>query len=539
MRINLLFFNKLSFRSFCSGGSGLTKTLHKNKVNLNVNSINTPNKNKYLEIKISNSENTNLRLDRFIMNKYNLQWDTLQKSFRNNHVFLIREESNSIPTKIKIPKEKLSLNDKIYISKKLIESFEESVNQSMPNKNIEKLDLETIKNLENLFYSMIVLQSKELMIINKMTNLACQDGTMLKFSIDTMLSILNTNPNSEFNLKLIHRLDKNVSGLMLIGNQIDTVRKFGDIIKNSQMEKNYLTMVQGLPMFLKYMLREIKLNVNNTDHFLNSMKGYIKSTEECDEFLIELDNKIDFSLDSNRGDFRLIKNTSRAATKDKGIYNMLGKFKISHLIFYDNSKKEFKSFSMHHEEFTKYSYEDLTVLKSYIDEIDRNPGDDKFNTKENIECYSLVVYELVSGKKHQIRKHMSKCFFTPIVKDQDYMFNHIECRELMKLMKEEKNIDEKQIKKNVQNNGALFHFMEKYKINNFDESILLQSLHVTFPKMKLSNVKIKNSLIKTETFEKERESKFSMKLNKLNDSFSKVLKLMKLSKLIDTENYKI
>jgi 23S rRNA-/tRNA-specific pseudouridylate synthase len=539
MRINL-FFNKISFRNFCSGGLGLTNTLNKNKVELNINVPTTPNKNKYLEIKISDSENTNLRLDRFIMNKYNLHWDTLQKSFRNNDVFIIREENNSNPTKIKIPKEKLNLNDKVYISKRLIESIDDNINQLKTNKNIEKLDLETIKNLESLFYSMIVLQSKELMIINKMTNLACQDGSMLKFSLDTMLSILNTNPKSEFNLKLVHRLDKNVSGLMLIGNQIDTVRKFGEIIKNSQMEKNYLTMVQGVPMFLKLMLRETKLNVNNTDHFINSMKGYIKSTEECDEFLIELDNKIDFSLDSNRGEFRLIKNTSRAVTKDRGIYNMFGKFKISHLIFFDRSKRVFKSFNMQPEEFTKYSHEDLSVLKSYIDEIERNPGDDKFNTKENIECYSLVLYELVSGKKHQIRKHMSKCFFTPIVKDQDYMFNDFECRELMKLLKEEKNMpDEKQIKKNVQNNGALFHFMEKYKINNFDESILLQSLHVSFPKMNLSNLKIKNSFVKTETIEKESESKFSVKLNKLNDNFSKVFKLMKLSKLIEAENYKI
>ena len=56
--------------------------------------INTPNKNIYQEIKISKSEHTNLRLDRFLMNNYNLHWDTLQKSFRSNDIFIIRENEN-------------------------------------------------------------------------------------------------------------------------------------------------------------------------------------------------------------------------------------------------------------------------------------------------------------------------------------------------------------------------------------------------------------------------------------------------------------
>jgi hypothetical protein len=38
----------------------------------------------------------------------------------------------------------------------------------------------------------------------------------------------------------------------------------------------------------------------------------------------------------------------------------------------------------------------------------------------NIECYSVIKYELISGKKHQIRKHMTKCFFSPIFNDDEY-----------------------------------------------------------------------------------------------------------------------
>lgn len=36
--------------------------------------------------------------------------------------------------------------------------------------------------------------------------------------------------------------------------------------------------------------------------------------------------------------------------------------------------------------------------------------------------YCFFDYSLYSGKKHQIRKHLSKCLLTPIIGDQAYLY---------------------------------------------------------------------------------------------------------------------
>ena len=67
---------------------------------------------------------------------------------------------------------------------------------------------------------------------------------------------INHNNNSD--LKLIHRLDKNVTGLMIVGKDIDFVRKVGDDMKNSKIDKIYLTMTQNIPIYLKHIISQNK-----------------------------------------------------------------------------------------------------------------------------------------------------------------------------------------------------------------------------------------------------------------------------------------
>ena len=69
-----------------------------------------------------------------------------------------------------------------------------------------------------------------------------------------------------------------------------------------------------------------------------------------------------------------------------------------------------------------------TLLRTFLENKDSN-----YKIASDFECYSIVEYELVSGKKHQIRKHMTKCFFSPIFNDEEYMFDKESSPELYKL----------------------------------------------------------------------------------------------------------
>jgi 23S rRNA-/tRNA-specific pseudouridylate synthase len=182
-------------------------------------------------------------------------------------------------------------------------------------------------------------------------------------------------------MKLMHRIDKSVSGLLMIGKDDNFTRKFGEDLKANRIEKIYISIVQGIPNYLKNF---------NGKYFSIINRGIIKSNEECNKFTVEFENGLSINQDKivNLNDY-------------KNEATLLGKFNILKIINYDKVMKTF----------IPKEIKDITDITKYDD----------------TECYSLILYELITGKKHQIRKHFSKCFFTPIVNDEYYSFDKNKC----------------------------------------------------------------------------------------------------------------
>lgn len=454
--------------------------------------------------------------------------------------------------------------------------------------------------LLDLFQGMVRYSSNLFLIIDKKYNIASQRGSFLKFSIDDCLKLLNQS-NQGYNLKLVHRLDRNVSGLMIIGNDIDFVRKIGEEMKDSNISKTYVCLCQNIPKFFKELIKENRLSHLRPEHFIESLKGNIFSDESANSFSIVtqsgyLYRKIEINnigindendperlfQSLNTGNNSNIENSNQGETKEfilkklnnysynkilsekaffnqdstsfktntndesikindksneneKYKYEMQGRFKVTHFIFKDTnefgcnfiafdldklefydeetlekfnnflnkfrSKKEHQSESKDEKNDSKNidlfmnndstkQLKDLIKAQKKLNKLqklsDKEKKSEGLQNNVNDEFYTLVTYELISGKKHQIRKHMSKCFLTPIFNDEDYFFNNNISSTAYKHFTDEigkprnlkSNENSKKFKNGNENKDDIHQFYKRFSVDDFSKGIFLNSFQI-------------------------------------------------------------
>lgn len=88
----------------------------------------------------------------------------------------------------------------------------------------------------------LVYQDEWLIAINKPVGLATQGGSKISLSIDDALQYLNS---QGADLKLIHRLDKDTSGILLIAKNYASSIKLVKAFKEKNIQKTYIALVLG------------------------------------------------------------------------------------------------------------------------------------------------------------------------------------------------------------------------------------------------------------------------------------------------------
>ena len=102
----------------------------------------------------------------------------------------------------------------------------------------------------------IIFKNDEFIALNKPSGIAVQGGTNIKLNIDMLLDSLKY--ELEERPKLIHRIDKNTSGLLLIARSLKSAKFFGEIFRERKIKKKYLLLVKGL---VKNKTGEIKIPI--------------------------------------------------------------------------------------------------------------------------------------------------------------------------------------------------------------------------------------------------------------------------------------
>ena len=196
-------------------------------------------------IKILN--NCNQRLDKYLKYKFtSLTQGFIEKNIRKKNI-LINNSSTKANYLVKF-------NDDLKIL-----NFHETLYK---NKIIFKKNIKIPKETFAEFNSSIIFENNDFIVLNKWSQIATQGGSKIKTSIDHIIK----NINSDY--RLVHRLDKETSGLLLIAKNLNYAKKLSSLFKQKEITKFYLALCEGKPKNnhsqVKLEIRNKKLKIENT-----------------------------------------------------------------------------------------------------------------------------------------------------------------------------------------------------------------------------------------------------------------------------------
>ena len=173
---------------------------------------------------ITDSENQ--RLDKFLKKSFSsLTQSFIEKNLRKKNILVNNKTSKA---KYLINKDDLiiikNFSKEIYADNKIKKT----------NKKIENY---VIKNFEKS----ILHENSDFLVLDKWSGISTQGGTNITISIDTIIKNISSNYN------LVHRLDRETSGLLLIAKNLKYTKIFGKLFRLQKIKKIYLALCEGKP----------------------------------------------------------------------------------------------------------------------------------------------------------------------------------------------------------------------------------------------------------------------------------------------------
>ena len=190
-------------------------------------------------LKIENG--IHLRLDKYLKLKFSaLTQSFIEKNIRKKNILInnVKTKSNYI----------VKANDKL----KILNFHTDQYKNKIIYKKILKIPNKFIK----LFNKSIISENEEFLILNKWASIASQGGSKINISIDDIIKHISPE------YKLVHRLDKNTTGLLIISKKLSAAKVFGNLFKSKLISKTYLAICEGVPK-----LRESNVNLDIKDKF--------------------------------------------------------------------------------------------------------------------------------------------------------------------------------------------------------------------------------------------------------------------------------
>jgi 23S rRNA pseudouridine955/2504/2580 synthase len=98
---------------------------------------------------------------------------------------------------------------------------------------------------KQFMHSMVIYQDADIIAINKPHGLAVQGGTKTEHHLDRLLPALENEEGVA--PRLVHRLDKDTSGVMLLARSAKVAAKLGAAFKGRDIRKVYWAILHGVP----------------------------------------------------------------------------------------------------------------------------------------------------------------------------------------------------------------------------------------------------------------------------------------------------
>lgn len=161
----------------------------------------------------------NQRIDDYLAKKLDISRSKIQKLIKNNKILVNNKLiSNSYKTK---------LNDEVTID--------------------DELDFEIKIEPENIEID-VVYEDEYLLIINKKSGMVVHPaaGNYNHTLVNALLYYLNKDATTNLRPGIVHRLDKDTSGLMIVAKDDKTHELLSEMIKNKEVERKYIALVDGV-----------------------------------------------------------------------------------------------------------------------------------------------------------------------------------------------------------------------------------------------------------------------------------------------------
>jgi 23S rRNA pseudouridine955/2504/2580 synthase len=110
--------------------------------------------------------------------------------------------------------------------------------QPAPKQALSKADRTFLK-------SITLYEDEDLLVLNKPSGIAVQGGTKTTHHIDRLLEGLGDGPESR--PRLVHRLDRDTSGVLIIAKRRSIAAKLGRAFQTRSVRKIYWALVHGVP----------------------------------------------------------------------------------------------------------------------------------------------------------------------------------------------------------------------------------------------------------------------------------------------------
>lgn len=171
----------------------------------------------------------NIRLDRFLRGELSLTQGILCKALRSRFILV-----NGAPAK---ENQRISPHDTV--------QFDENKISSTPVKKQKESSPEISKGLssseQKQWDAWLIYENEHMCVLNKPAGLAMQGGQGIKTSLDDMLKKF---PKP---YHLVHRLDRETSGVCVVAKHPDAAVTLSKILKDHEFQKTYWCITEGLP----------------------------------------------------------------------------------------------------------------------------------------------------------------------------------------------------------------------------------------------------------------------------------------------------
>jgi len=199
------------------------------------------------------------RLDKYLKRKFSgLKQSFIEKNLRKKNILVNNKitKSNYI----------IKIDDQVKIK-----NFSEEV---YPNFEKVKSKININKSLKQNFRNSVLYENENFLVLDKWSGIATQGGTNISMSIDTIIK------NISMQYNLVHRLDKETTGLLIIAKNLKYTKIFGQIFKSQKLKKTYLALCDGKP----------KLKESYVDLLINS-KDKVKTIKTKTYYKVLLYNQ--------------------------------------------------------------------------------------------------------------------------------------------------------------------------------------------------------------------------------------------------------